>query len=258
MGYEQLMQGVVVVLTTPILWETHRHPVMFPQAPNGYPVGIPSESLLTTFTRMEPLQSNGKSQMPLMGIQYPPMGIPWESSGDPSGIPVRNNQGIPIRIPLEPHTENNPNGTPIPHGNPKSMSWEPHAAHVGAHENDKMNPSKVLSGSSQSIFTKIHVEPHTAWEYQTPAMGIPRGTPWGIQWGIQVLLRCSSSWTVVGEVDCKHVKFRSKSMTWVSPLSAAGLLWNRKNTALPGWSCGLRIPEGSSGLSGFLRTPKDS
>ena len=122
MGYEQLMQGVVVVLTTPILWETHRHPVMFPQAPNGYPVGIPSESLLTTCTRMEPLQSNGKSQMPLMGIQYPPMGIPWESSGDPSGIPVRNNQGIPIRIPLEPHTYNNPNGTPIPHGNPKGMS----------------------------------------------------------------------------------------------------------------------------------------
>ena len=111
MGYEQLMQGVVVVLTTPILWETHRHPVMFPQAPNGYPVGIPSESLLTTCTRMEPLQSNGKSQMPLMGIQYPPMGIPWESSGDPSGIPVRNNQGIPIRIPLEPHSYNNPNGT---------------------------------------------------------------------------------------------------------------------------------------------------
>ena len=56
----------------------------------------------------------------------------------------------------------------------------------------------------------------------------------------------------------KHVKFRSKSMTWVSPLSAAGFLWNRKNTALPGWSYGLRIPEGSSGLSGFLRIPKDS
>ena len=122
MGYERLIQGFVVVLATPIFWETHKHPVMFPQAPHGYPVGIPSESLLTTFTPMEPLQSNGGSQMPFMGSNIPPMGIPWESYGDPSGIPVRNNQGIPIIIPLEPHIYNNPSGTPIPPGNPKSMS----------------------------------------------------------------------------------------------------------------------------------------
>ena len=32
---------------------------MFPQAPNWYPVGIPSESLLTTFTPMEPCNPMG-------------------------------------------------------------------------------------------------------------------------------------------------------------------------------------------------------
>ena len=96
--------------------------------PSGNPIGIPPDYLYPNGT----LQSNGKSHMPLIGIQYPPKGIPWESYGDPSGIPVRNNQGIPILIPLEPHTYNNPSGTPIPHGNPKGMSWEPHAAHVRA------------------------------------------------------------------------------------------------------------------------------
>ena len=193
MGYEQLMQGVVVVLTTPILWETHRHPVMFPQAPNWYPVGIPSESLLTTFTPMEPCNPMGNPTCHLLESNIPPR----VSHGNPMGIHLEslyatikespseyNWNPIFIIIPVAP---------PYPMGTPKACHENPMQHTWGPYENDKMNPSKVLSGSSQSIFTKIHVEPHTAWEYQTPAMGIPRGTPWGIQWGIQVLLRCSSS-----------------------------------------------------------------
>ena len=121
MGYEQLMQCFLLSLRHQFL-ETHRHPVMFPQAPNWYPVGIPIGIPPDYLYPNGTLQSNGKSHMPLIGIQYPPKGIPWESYGDPSGIPVRNNQGIPILIPLEPHTYNNPSGTPIPHGNPKGMS----------------------------------------------------------------------------------------------------------------------------------------